>query len=154
MPTYVSTGPEYRIFVIACSGDDTAVAETAACVVRNSFRTRELFVIASPSTWRGMVEPDGFTAIALDGHDYDELFAAVIERFADKDAILLRAGLMPPEKWDVRLAWSAVRRPGVATVSPVGELPLQADAGLIDRLCHHYRQPTAPEIAAFAPECV
>jgi glycosyltransferase involved in cell wall biosynthesis len=154
MPTYVSTGPEYRIFVIACSGDDTAVAETAACVVRNSFRTRELFVIASPSTWRGMVEPDGFTAIALDGHDYDELFAAVLERFADKDAILLRAGLMPPEMWDLRLAWSAVRRPGVATVSPVGEFPLKADAGLIDRLCHHYRQPTAPEIVAFAPECV
>ncbi len=134
--------PEYRVFVLARHGDAAFLQETLDRVHERTSPGHEILVI--------------------EGESYDGLFESVLRRFGDKDALLIRAGAIPPDMWDLRLAWSAVRQPGIATVSPVDERLLDPSGrlrsggadDLLDRLCYSHRQPADVEVASFSRDCV
>jgi glycosyltransferase involved in cell wall biosynthesis len=152
--------PDYRVFVIAAPSDSPYVQESLDCIAKRTVSRNELFLVMSLGA-EPLFSPDGVQVISFEANSYNDLFAAVLERFCDKDLILIRAGAVPPEKWDLRLAWSAARQMGVATVSAVDARHLDrtgmltpSDDFLLDRLCYLYRGSTDLEIASFSQDCV
>jgi glycosyltransferase involved in cell wall biosynthesis len=152
--------PDYRVFVIAAPSDSTFVQESLNCISKRTLCRDKFYFVATPGAETSSF-PDGVQLISFEASSYDELFAAVLERFGDKDAILIRAGAVPPEKWDLRLAWSAARQVGVATVSPVDRRQLDkagtlsgCDETVLDSLCYLHRNPTDLEVASFSRDCV
>lgn len=154
--------PEYRVFLIALAGDAAYLEETLKFVRERTSRGPEIYLAGSAALLQNVTSFDGIGLLPNEASTYDELFAALVDRCGDRDALLIRAGVIPPEKWDVRLAWSAVRQQGVATVSavdqrmldPSGRLRSTGPEDLLDRLCYSHRQPTDLEIAAFSRDCV
>ena len=154
--------PDYRVFLIAAAGDAPFLSETLRLVHQRSHCADRISLVAPAAILAETPAPPGTAAVPLELHRYDEMFAEILRRFGDKDALLIRAGAIPPEKWDLRLAWSAVRQPGIATVSPIderlldpsGHLRSGVEQNILDRLCYWHRQPTDPEISSFSRECV
>ncbi len=107
--------------MIAAGGDQSFVQETLDAVSERSVIRDETFFVACQCILSAARVPEGIQPIPIESDGYDDLFSAIVSRFADKDALLIRAGGVPPDKWDLRLAWSSVRQPGVATVSPMDE---------------------------------
>jgi hypothetical protein len=95
------TTPDYRVFVIAAPGDSPFIRESLDSISKRTFSRNELSLVVTPDTAPSS-PPDGVQVISLEANSYGDLFAAVLQRFGDKDAILIRAGAVPPEKWDLR----------------------------------------------------
>lgn len=152
--------PEYRIFLIAASGDAAFLQETLSRVRKHSFRPAHVHIVLAAGITAN-IEPDSGRVISLPYSSYEDLWTAVVERFSDKDMLLIRAGLLPTHKWDLRLAWSASSQEGVAAVSPIDTSQLDPAATvpndnpeLLDALCYSFRLDGGCEIASFSPECV
>ena len=151
--------PHYRVFVIAAPVDSPFIEATLDRVSTHTFKN-EIFLVTTPGS-RPSSLPDNIHLLLFEATGYDDLFATVLERFNDSDAVLIRAGALPPEKWDLRLAWSAARQAGVATVSPIDLRQLDTAGTLskyneatLDSLCYLHRNLTDPEIASFSHDCV
>lgn len=153
---------DYRVFVLAAPEDASLAQSTLELISERTLCRDEIFFVAGRLILSRVQVPPGIQAVELESDRYDDLFAAVLDRFADKDAVLIRAGAVPPQKWDLRLAWSAVRQPGVATVSPIDErlldksatLRLRGGDDLLDRLCYWHRQAADLEVSSFSRDCV
>ncbi len=158
------SAPEYRIFVLAAAGDGSFSQETVDRVWQHSHRREEIFFAGFPGALYGLTLPPQMEWLPIEGERFEDLFDAVLQRFPDKDALLIRAGGLPPEKWDLRLSWSAVRQLGVATVSPTDERLLDksgtlrshgaSDRDLLDRLCYLSNDEPETEISSFSRDCV
>jgi glycosyltransferase involved in cell wall biosynthesis len=154
--------PDYRVFVVAAPGDAAFVQETLEKVWERTVRSDQIFFVAGQAALSASHIPESIQPIEIECERYDDLFAAVLDRFRDRDALLIRAGAVPPHKWDLRLAWSATRQPGIATVSPIDERLLDkssrfrssGDDDLLDRLCYWYRPRADLEVASFSRDCV
>jgi glycosyltransferase involved in cell wall biosynthesis len=149
----------YRVFVIAAPGDSPFIEETLDRVSTHTFQN-ESFLVTTPGSSPSSL-PDNIHLLLFEAAGYDDLFATVLERFNDSDAVLIRAGAIPPEKWDLRLAWSAARQAGAATVSPIDLRQLDRagtfskyNEAMLDSLCYLHRNLTDPEIASFSHDCV
>lgn len=158
LPTFDT--PQYRLFLIAAPGDRHLVPRSVLRTSESSFQNQEIFLFAPPSVLSGITLPSTYTPISGHGSTYNELFTEVLRRFGDRDSAILSVRVVSPEKWDLRLAWSAMRQPGTATVSPLdmrllaGARRGMADHELLDRLCYHHSHTAMPEVRRFLPECV
>ena len=144
----------YRIFLIAAPSDEPYIDETLAALKAGTFLHDQLWLLTR-SLQREM------QSIAIDAYRYEDFAAHVLQNFADKDIILIRAGALPPPQWDLRLAWTAARHSNALTVSPLDRRVLD-EAALVtsvqpdafDRLCYFYRDQDEFEVATLSADCV
>ena len=92
--------------------------------------------------------------------------AHILGCFQDRDFLFIKSGVVIPENWDIRLAWTAERFPGVATVSPMcdddflaawpsGHSPfLSLNPEALDRLCYRHSHFGFNERSGYREECV
>jgi glycosyltransferase involved in cell wall biosynthesis len=142
----------YRIYLSVCGVEPAVAAEFAQDLRRITHQSANLHVVGSGSE------------LALpDGASHEQAFIVVVkESQGEWDFIFLTPDVLLPDLWDLRLAWSAERSSGVATVSPINEssaftrLGISAspdNVDLIDRACYWYSLRRNPEIPAFLRDC-
>lgn len=153
--------PEYRIILIATREDADFLLDTANRILRSSFRRSELWVLASSEAQFPGPLPPEFSIATVEETRYSGLFAAALERFPDRDLLIVRAGASPPSFWDLRLAWSAARQPGALSVSPIDRRTLDSsgifgklDDKTLDRYCYWYRRSSDEETGSLETDCV
>src|SRR5207244_8494877 len=100
----------------------------------------------------------------------NSLFAGILKSHQDRDFLLVRAGVLIPELADLRLAWTAHRQTGVATVSPICDHPddherfapwqdtanedLLAHVAKVDRICLQASRFHDPDTDRVEASCV
>ena len=154
--------PEYRIAVLAMAEDITFLADTLTSIRDSSARANDVTVFVGSDDNSVIVAGAQVLPIFVSCSTYHELFAAAVEMFKNKDILLIRAGLGTPEKWDLRLAWTAVRQGSVGTVSPLSSKALgpidfnkaPVSATDLDSLCATSRLAGEKETSQFWPDCV
>jgi glycosyltransferase involved in cell wall biosynthesis len=145
----------YRIFLFCGQETPAAVAESLRTLRLHSWRSDSITLVGGPE------DPE---------LSPEDAFARVLLRFPEQDFIFARAGLLFPDLWDLRLHWSAIRRPGVATVSPLCDSddltsldpdrqwlnsnPAEQSYETVDRLCHMHSEFLNPELPVFLGSCV
>ena len=171
----MSEQPNYRIFLSVTAADLFLATATATDLVEKSYRHSSLVLIGNAGALEPLkdkVEIAGrFSLVEIEGARHDDAFAAILAQSPAEDFIFVRPGVRLPLYWDVRLAWTARLKPGVATVSPLCErgvdtslrLRRMADripedrlqnVELLDRLCYAYCNLETPDIAEFLDDCV
>ncbi len=92
--------------------------------------------------------------------------AHILGSCRDRDFLFVKSGVVVPEDWNIRLAWTAEHFPGVATVSPVfdddflatgpsGDTPFRSlSPEAMDRLCYRHSQFGFNERSDYREECV
>ena len=151
----------YRIFLSVEQNQSDAALSTAASLLENT-ESREPFFLLGPASVVSNLGNSGAGGNRLqpiplpEGSGHDDAFERVLRDFADQDFAFVEAGVLLPEHWDLRLAWSAARLDGVATVSPVCDSRVSGPkpAPLLDRICYQQSYFEHPEIACFLRECV
>jgi glycosyltransferase involved in cell wall biosynthesis len=137
---------EYSVVLCASQADAAAVRHTAGLLTRNTVSGAAFYLIASAALIDELMrEPAfaSFTTIRSETKRSDQSFIEVLDRFQNREFFFVRAGVSIPEAWDVRLAWTAKRHNGTATVSPLassGRLGTGTDPDSLDRLCYQYSQ--------------
>ena len=145
----------YRIFLFCGLATPAAAAESLRTLRLHSWRSDSITLIAGPE------DPE---------LSPEDAFARVLQLYPEEDFIFARAGLLFPDLWDLRLHWSSIRRPGVATVSPLCDSddltsldpdrqwaksePAESGYQAIDRLCHQHSEFMHPELPVFLGSCV
>lgn len=151
----------YRIFLSVTPAETHRLEAAANELLQRSFAKDRLFVIA-----RGeLLPPKGFVLVPLTGTSHDAAFLETCARFRDCDFLFVTASTMVPEYWDLRLAWSAMGRRGVATVSPCCDGGSQTPsakgdrnshpsaAAMIDRISYESSTLAALEVPDFLRDC-
>ena len=115
---------KYRIVLSVTTRDGELAAATAHCLLRNSRGSSELFLAGTASVLRTVLADPSLAAAyrplevsAASAHTAN--FGVALSQLADRDFIFVQAGIETPEYWDLRLAWTARRHVGAATVSPL-----------------------------------
>src|ERR1700721_544950 len=98
-----------------------------------------------------------------EGASHEQAFIAVVKECRGEwDFIFVTPDVLLPDLWDLRLAWSAERDIGVATVSPrnessaftrLGIASFQDSVDLIDRACYWFSLRRDPAIPEFLTDC-
>jgi glycosyltransferase involved in cell wall biosynthesis len=167
--------PEYRIYLSITDADQSLAHTTARALLRNTYRRAALHLIGAETVLRCVMQDEsireGFRVEALPyPASHADTFAALVER-AEGEFAFVKPGIEPARDWDLRLAWTAQRQQGVATVSPVcGRHPLTSlnllrelpDLGLaeppasnaLDALCYQYSNFETVELSDFVADCV
>ncbi len=159
LPSHLA--PQYQIYLLGASADAEYIAESACRLFESSFRQSQIFLVTSQDLELSFPLPKGMEVLRFNATRYQDLFAAVLQGRNEMDLIVVRAGVMPPKNWDLRLAWSAARYRSALTVSPLDRRVLDP-AGMfsgmsgekLDDLCYWLRQPDDPETASFLEDCV
>jgi glycosyltransferase involved in cell wall biosynthesis len=170
-PTRYPSG-NYRIF-LSVSGTDPAIAAVEAeALLRTAYARNQLHLIGPECIVdRLSKDPEiarNFAVVRLpvdNGHAGS--FCEVLRRFHDCDFLFLASGVRLPPLGDLRLAWTAYRQEGVATVSPLShggaDTPFSIEAfpedsvpalDTIDRACYDCSVFETPELQSFRPGCV
>ena len=156
--------PQYRVFLLALPPDAQWLDETATRLLERTYRRSQLFAAGSPALLSRV--PAEFKHFEVNASEYGAAFAAVLRTFGDQDSIIVTAGVDVPDNWDLRLAWTAARQPGIAAVYPLiagdsaialdpsGELIRLASNELLDGLCCQYSRFELPEVHAASAGCV
>ena len=154
----------YRIFLSVTPADTHRVDAAANELRKRSFAKDSLFVI----TQGQLLHPKGsalapFTAIPITGTSHDAAFLEICARFRDCDFLFVTASTIVPEYWDLRMAWTAVSRRGIATVSPYcdGGSPAPSEGRdsssggteIVDRICYESSSLERSEIPDFLHDC-
>ncbi len=113
----------YRVFFWLGSSDPGSGLSAVREIFEHTERKSDFFAVGSNAALLRLrdhapelgihpleVPPDTTRAAAL---------ALLLRDFCDQDFAFASAGLALPPAWDLRLAWTAQRFPGVATVSPL-----------------------------------
>ncbi len=156
-----AAAPSYRTFLIGAPGDAEYIPDSLSRLAAASFQNSRLFLVVSRDFEIRFSLPEHWEVLRFDSARYEDLFAAVVGSYSETDILIVRAGVLPPANWDLRLAWSAARSPGVLTVSPLDRRALDP-AGIfsdlsdekLDQLCYWLRQGNDPETASFLADCV
>ena len=167
--------PFYRIFLSVTAEDLSPASATANDLLEKSYRHADLFLIGTAASLEQLTGDAAlagrFQTIEIEGARHDDAFASIARDFAGEDFIFLRPGVRLPLYWDLRLAWTAYRKPGVATVSPVCErgaytslrlrrladrLPEERllNTDLLDSLCYAYCNLDTPDLPEFLQDCL
>ena len=143
-----------RIFLIAAPADEQYIDETLSVLKSTTVQHDQLWLVTRSLT-------RDIQSIAVDALRYEDFAAHVLQNFADKDIILIRAGALTPPQWDLRLAWTAARHPSALTISPLDRRTLdeaslfaQTEPDQLDARCYFYRQKDELEIAFPSQDCV
>ncbi len=161
-----AVGPEpgagelrYRI-VVSITGSDLSLArETITAVLANSRATNFVYLAGTESTLSAVRQyaPASWGSLPVVASGHEANFAAALASPGDGDILFIQAGVAPPEAWDLRLAWTARRHPGTATVSPLTAslVPQRvADAVARDRIAYAASEFELIELTDFARDCV
>ena len=158
----------YRIYLSVCGADPETAAAFAKDLGGRTYQSANLHLVGPRSTLnllRHSEDPAGSLAAlaAPEGATHEQSFTAVVKECGGEwDFIFLTTDVAVPDLWDLRLAWTAERVSGAATVSPINEsspwtrLGIASSLGgvdLIDRACHGYSLMRNPAIAGFLPDC-
>jgi glycosyltransferase involved in cell wall biosynthesis len=164
---------DYRIYLSVCGSEPISEAGLDAAVfakdLLNITYQRANLHLVGPSSRLELLRQSGPPASSLaslavpeDASHEDAFIAIVKECRGEWDFIFLTADVVLPDLWDLRLAWSAERMGGVATVSPINEhsaytrlgiAPLHDGVDQIDRACYWYSLRRNPEIPEFLTDC-
>jgi glycosyltransferase involved in cell wall biosynthesis len=160
---------EYRIVLSVTTEDGETAAETARCLLRNSRGSSEMFLAGTASARQAVLADPTLAAAyrALDvsaASTHAANFGVALSLLADRDFIFVQAGIEAPEYWDLRLAWTAWRQVGVATVSPMCDtLPIlgvgvplnqRFSTACLDQRSYRASHHELIELPAFLEECV
>ncbi|MBV9306859.1 MAG: hypothetical protein JOZ45_12000, partial [Acidobacteriaceae bacterium] len=155
------TVPPCQTFLVAAPSDAEGIAESVLRLGSASAQRSKLCLVVSRDWEINFSLPKAWQILRFDAACYEDLFAAVVAQYNDTDMLIIRAGVTPPEHWDLRLAWSAARHPGVLAVSPLHRRTLDPAGTLssfsdeeLDRLCYWYREGSDPETASSFVDCV
>lgn len=170
VPGNTGLSPRYRIF-LSVAGEDPESALRAAREIRvKSFcadelhligSETELAVLAADSELAGSFQQSRIAA----GSGHDEAFTLAANEFGQEmDFLFVTPAVSLCELWDIRLAWTARRVSGAATVSPVNDIESRTRLGWssantqtvdeVDALCYENCCFSNPEISDFARNCV
>jgi glycosyltransferase involved in cell wall biosynthesis len=159
----------YRVFLSVAGADVENAIQAARRLLDLSYRKDRLFVIGPPSVVERFASAEpaircAFEIVSLpSGCSHSDAISTVLDHFHDLDFAFVQSGVGVPRNWDIRLAWTASRTAGVATVSPItlsdlaGESfseKLGTDTGLLDELCFGHTQFAHLPLAGFLEECV
>ena len=168
--------PPYRIVVWPTSTEATGMAEAVREIHRRSYRRDAFVVVGDRSLLDGLRtaldSAPPWECFVLDEKPSDNgVFGELLARFADQDLVIVRPPVDVPDLWDIRLAWSAYRQDGIASVSPVADCcsdtalstrpadgredaSLPTDHQILDELCYLYSSFGLPDIESPNPVCV
>ncbi|MFL6414072.1 MAG: glycosyltransferase [Bryobacteraceae bacterium] len=153
--------PDYRIVVIATRQDAAFAIDTCRRIVQSSYQRSEfVLLLGDGASLDGNLPPE-FQVITEAAASYSTLFHTALQRWGEKDLILIRAGAVPSPFWDLRLAWSAARQAGALSVAPLDRRLLDPSAVLgkfdhetLDCLAYWYRPPSDIETVTLEGDCV
>lgn len=158
----------YRIYLSTCGAETAVAAEFVKNLFSITHRSASLYLVGPQSQLEvllGSQAPASSVASLTvpEGASHEQAFIAVVNECQGAwDFIFLTPDVVLPDLWDLRLAWSAERVTGVATVSPINEssactrigiAPLEDGVDLIDRACYWYSLRRNPAIPAFLTDC-
>lgn len=162
----------HRIFLSLGDADVRSAGLNAREILARTIRGFEVFLIGSRAAVDALYanHPDlrtSFKSVALHGQSgHSDALAHILGVFQDRDFLFVKSGTVLPEHWDLRLAWTAERFPGIATVSPVFDddflTPGRAEIGgrevlnaeSLDRLCYRHSQFGFIEASDYRSDCV
>jgi glycosyltransferase involved in cell wall biosynthesis len=162
--------PTYRIFLAVTEADRDRAPAAARELLEKSHQKSDLYVVGPER-----VLADAFADASLrerltplplqPGAGHDEAFSEICRQFHDRDFLFVKAPMIVPEHWDLRLAWSAAGQQGIATVSPLcdqqhltgldlsGAAASASGVELLDRVCYYGSQAENPELPQFLEDC-
>ena len=158
----------YRIYLSVCGADPAAAAAFAKDLPSRTYQSANLHLVGPQSRLDLLRQSEGpacslAVLATAEGASHEQCFAAVVKECGGEwDFIFLTSDVAVPDLWDLRLAWTAERVSGTATVSPINESSRWTRLGivssrdgvdLIDRACHRYSLLRNPEIPEFLPDC-
>lgn len=168
------TCPEYRIFLVAKREEAAFLGDAARKLLERSYRKEELYIVAPEDVGRNALRnPDlqkAFRLLPASAEmQVDGAFNMISRRFQDRDFLLVTASTCVPSYWDIRLAWSALYREGIATASPLclerdfrgihfddgNATPATSEKAveLADRICCDSSSRMGMEVDRFFPHC-
>ena len=157
--------PEYRIFLSICGEEAAAAARAATDLIAKTFRSDALYAAGPEDAVAALLEPselrERFRPVPLPpGATHDDAFAAIVRAFGEQmDFAFVTPDTVVCDLWDLRLAWTARRLPGTATVSPINDSSpwtrLGAGDGTgsvetLDAACYRNSLFAHPEIRSFS----
>ncbi len=158
----------YRIYLSVCGAETAVAAEFAKNLFSITHQSANLHFVGPRSQLEVLLQSEALAGLAAplavpDGASHEQAFIAVVnECQCAWDFIFLTPDVVLPDLWDLRLAWSAERVTGVATVSPINEssectrigiAPVEDRVDLIDRACYWYSLRRNPAIPHFLTDC-
>ena len=158
----------YRIYLSTCGAETAVAAEFVKNLFSITHRSAHVYLVGPQSQLEVLLgsEAPASSVASLtvpEGASHEQAFIAVVNECQGAwDFIFLTPDVVLPDLWDLRLAWSAERVTGVATVSPINEssactrigiAPLEDGVDLIDRACYWYSLRRNPAIPAFLTDC-
>lgn len=167
--------PEYRIYLSVTAADCPAARATALAMLENAFRRETLHLLGSEDLLQSLAQDDairkGFVLDPLPvNQNHADAFQALLG-CCEWNFIFVKPGTELTQDWDLRLAWTAQRQLGIATVSPMCNRYLLTSLNLgrdlatpglsgpptpdaLDALCYHSSAFELHELPAFLEDCV
>ncbi|MGB7763153.1 MAG: glycosyltransferase [Bryobacteraceae bacterium] len=162
--------PDYRIFLSVGGAQPGDVVRAARELKARSFRARSLYAIGEEAAIGLLLAEEDlredFRCLTLSGpFSHERAFERVASEYGGTaDFLFVTADVSVPALWDLRLAWTARRTPGIASVSPMndGAAHTRLHSGQviaqsvdeIDAACHRHSWFLNPEIPALLGSCV
>ena len=152
--------PSYRIFVLVTPEDARHAAATFKQIAQATASSTPVYVTGTATVLEPLAIPACWTKEIVGDEDPNAVVAELLARYSDRDLMLIRSGVLPPQAWDLRLAWSALRNDDALTVSPLARSTVDPRGTLndfssdrFDKFAYWYRAENDPEIATFSSEC-
>jgi len=176
LPSQFMSTEGHRIFLSLASADVQSACRHAKQLLARTSSKGELFLVG-PRAAVDVVSADVVSTndelerfwqpVHLPGHgEHSAALAHILGTFQDRDFLFVKSGIVLPEDWDVRLAWTAQRFPGIATVSPVFDddfagpgdatyVPFQSlSPEELDRLCYRHSRFWFNETGDYREDCM
>jgi glycosyltransferase involved in cell wall biosynthesis len=159
---------DYRIYLSVCGAQPVQAAAFASEALGKAYRTANFHLVGPGSKLELLKQSEGQAAslgslCVPEGASHEQAFAAVVKQCRGQwDFIFVTPDVILPDLWDLRLAWSAERVSGAATVSPINDSSAWTRLGiaschdsldLMDRACHAFSPRRNPEIPEFLADC-
>ncbi len=152
--------PVYRIFMLVTREDAGHANATFAVLARTAASEADFRVTGTVAVLDTLTIPPSWVKEIVADEGQDAAVAEVLRRYTDRDFLFIRSGVSPPDAWDLRLAWSALRNVDALTVSALTRSAVDPEralkelsSGQCDEFAYFYRTADDPEIAAFSSTC-
>lgn len=169
------SNPNYRIYLSVTWADQDLARSTALAMLKTTYRQDALYLIGAEDVLRQVAQDDAIRQRfqlepVCEGRNHADAFDSLLKH-CDWDFVFVTPGVEPVSDWDLRLAWTARRQPGIATVSPLcGRNPLTSlDMGremaarridtpplasTVDSVCYQYSAFQLTELPEYSMDCV
>ena len=148
--------PRYSIVISLVGVEDDGVRQHFENIVSRTHSREPVCVIGDSSALDALRDvPPGriLERILLPNQAAEEAdLLAALARNESRDLLFVRATCMLPNWWDIRLAWSAYRSPGIATASPLDVNGVRIDEA--DASIYTSSSFVHPPLQTFSRRCV